>query len=741
MKGILRKLNYALGAVVVLAALLAAAATAWWVWRPSPQTSGEAPAPVTAEVRVTRDARGVPQITASSLEDALFGQGFVTSQDRFWQMDGLRRLAAGELSEIAGKAALPLDTKARQFRMRRIAAEWLRQMPAEHRAGLAAYARGVNHYLETHRGKYPPEFAVMGYDPRPWTMIDTLLCALQMHRTLSGHWENDLLKEKLRAAGDRARVDYLFPVRTGDEPQPGSNAWVVSGARSTTGKPILANDPHLEWSLPSTWYMVALRAPGLNAAGASLPGVPAVVIGHNGRIAWGITALQFDNMDLYVETIDLRTGRYRFRGEELQAAREVEWIAVKDAPPVQLVNLVTVHGPVVSTEGGRALALKWAAADTADGFDFPLFELNRAGNWREFRAALAKMRGPNINALYADVDGNIGWQIAGRLPLRKDFDGDVPLDGASGRQEWDGFIPFEQLPSYYNPPSGMLVSANQNGFPPATPYRVSGFFASAHRARQIAERLKAKPRWSPEEMLRLQSDVYSSFHHFLARAAAQAVERRQDSNPMAREAARLLKGWNGQMEASRPEPFLVTLLYQHLRRAITERASPRETPELRTYMAPGVVEKLLRERPAGWFDDYNLLLANELADAMEEAKRIHGRNPDKWRYGRMNDLTIAHPIAGQISWLAPYFNIGPAPLSGAATTIDAATQRMGPSLRFVADVSAWDRSLMNLTIGQSGHRFSGHYKDQWEAYAAGRSFPLAFTPAPAGPVLTLKPQP
>ncbi len=739
MKSILRKLNYALGGLVVAAVLAAAVAVVWWVWRPTPQTSGEVKSPVRAEVRITRDSLGVPHIAAASLEDALFAQGFVTAQDRFWQMDGLRRLAAGELSEIVGRAALPLDTKARQLRMRRIAAGWLRQMPAEQRARLSAYARGVNHYLETYRGKYPPEFAVMSYDPRPWTMTDTLLCALQMHRTLSGHWENELLKEKLLASGDRARVEYLFPVRTGDEPQPGSNAWVVSGARSTTGKPILANDPHLEWSLPSTWYMVQLHAPDFDVAGASLPGMPAVVIGHNRRIAWGITALQFDNMDLYVENIDLRTGRYRFGGQELQAVREVEWIAVKGERPVQVVNLVTVHGPIVSMEGGRALALKWAAAFMTDGFDFPLIELNRAGDWQQFRAALSKLRGPNVNALYADVDGNIGWQVAGRLPARKDFDGDVPLDGASGSREWDGYLPFDELPSYYNPPSGILASANQNSFPPQTPYRVSGFFSSAHRARQIVARLQSKARWSPAGMLRLQSDVYSSFYKFICDEAVRAVEKRQDRNPMAQEAARLLKPWNGQMDAARPEPFLATLLYQHLRRAMTERASPRQTPVLRTYMAPGVVEKLFRERPAGWFDDYNLVLANTLSDAMEEGKRIQGRNPDKWRYGRMNVLTIAHPIASRIPWIAPYFNIGPVPISGAATTIDAATESMGPSLRFVADTAAWDSSFMNLTIGESGHRFSGHYKDQWDAYAAGRSFPLPFTQAPAGSTLTLRP--
>jgi penicillin amidase len=193
------------------------------------------------------------------------------------------------------------------------------------------------------------------------------------------------------------------------------------------------------------------------------------------------------------------------------------------------------------------------------------------------------------------------------------------------------------------------------------------------------------------------------------------------------------------MDASRPEPFLASLLYQHLRRAVTERAAPRETGQFRTYMMPGVIEKLFRERPAGWFDDFNLVLATELSDAMEEAKRIQGRNPEKWRYGRMNQLTLAHPVASRIPWVGPYFNIGPVPLSGAGTTINATSERFGPSLRFVADTSAWDHSFMNLTIGESGHRFSGHYKDQWDAYAAGSSFPLPFSNVPAGSALVLRP--
>ncbi|MGJ5814663.1 penicillin acylase family protein [Paludibaculum fermentans] len=734
MSRILRAVN----ALILLLVVAGLAGVFWFVWRPTPQTSGEIQAPTAKPVRIVRDSLGVPHIFAENIDDVLFGQGFATAQDRLWQMDTLRRLAAGELSEIIGKSGLELDRKSRRLRMRQISQMWLRNMPAKDRALLAAYARGVNHYIETNRGKWSPEFTILGYQPRPWLISDTLLCALQMHRTLSGNWEQDLLKAKMLALGDRDKVEFLFPARVGNEPMPGSNAWAISGARSTTGKPILANDPHLEWTMPSTWYEIQLQAPGLNVVGASLPGVPAVVIGHNDRIAWGITALQFDNQDLYLENIDMRTGAFTFRGQTGQAHREVELIAVKGDKPVEEVTFNTVHGPIFRTEGEVHISLRWAAA-TNNPFEFPMIDLNRARNWTEFRAALSRLTGPNINVLYADVDGNIGWQVAGRLPQRKGFRGDVPLDGSAGVQEWEGFIPFEELPSYYNPKSGMLVSANQNGFPEDAPYQVSGFFASTHRARQITARLLSKPKWKPEEMLRIQTDVYASSLKYLATQAVQAVDKRGDQNAMAREGAQLLRDWDGQMNRDKAAPLLASLLYQHLRRSMADRAAPKEGADYKPYIAHSVVEKLLRQRPAGWFNDYDLWLATSLADAVEEGKRMQGRNMAKWSYGVQNLLTLKHPIASLVPGVGSFFNIGPLPLNGFGTTINATSERIGPSMRFVADTSNWDASQMNLTVGESAHIFSGHYKDQWEHYYAGLSFPLEFSQVKGKGTLILKP--
>ncbi len=325
----LRAVNWLI-AVLILIVLLA---VYWFAWRPLPETSGTLIVPVSKPVRVARDRLGVPHIAAGTLNDALFTQGFVTAQDRLWQMDAIRRLAAGELSEVLGPGTLELDSESRRLRSRRIAEESARRLAAQDRAELAAYARGVNHFIGTHRTRLPLEFSLLGYDPRPWSITDSLLIGLHMYRTLTTTWRDELLKEAMLKDGDREKVNYLFAVRSGAEVQPGSNAWALSGRHTASGKPILANDPHLEYSFPSAWYMVRLQAPGLNVTGASLPGVPGVIIGHNDRIAWGMTNLHFDVQDLYAEKLDVQTGRYLYRGQAEQARREQEFIAVKGARP------------------------------------------------------------------------------------------------------------------------------------------------------------------------------------------------------------------------------------------------------------------------------------------------------------------------------------------------------------------------------------------------------------------------
>ena len=733
-----RRVVDALNVLIAIAFVTIAAGYYWFFFRTRPEVSGRLRAPVAGEVLVSRDARGVPHIDAKSIEDALFAQGYATAQDRLWQMDLLRRVASGELSEIVGRSALEIDTVSRKMRLRRMAQAQVTLLNEAGRKIMSAYARGVNHFIETHRGKFAPEFAALSYDPRPWTIADSLVIGLHMYRTLTDTWETELLKRRMMGAGDPAKVNALFPVRSGLEVAIGSNAWAISGKWTASGKPLLANDPHLEFSMPSTWYLVHLKAPGLNVAGASLPGVPAVIIGHNDQIAWGVTNLHFDVQDLYIERIDTRTGQYLFKGQVLQARREQDVIAIKGAKPVELDNWVTVHGPIFTPQGNQLVSMRWAAAEERP-FEFPFLELNQARDFAGFRAALGKFAGPGQNFVYADTAGNIGYQATGRFPIRANFTGDIPLDGASGNFEWSGYIPFDDLPSVLNPESGMIVTANQNPFPENYKYPVTGNFSAHYRSRQIRDLLIARKGWKPEEILTVQKDVYSGFAHGLARQAIAAVEVRQVTDPQMLEALALLKAWNGQMEKGTPQPLIAALLYQQLRRNIAEKAAPKMGPDYTVEMAPVVVERILATRPKDWFVDYDRLIVESLSDAVNEGIRLQGRNLSKWDYGRYNELTIAHPVARNIPYIGKYFNVGPVPMSGSSTTVKQTTRRLGPSMRFVADLSNWDNTLQNVTVGESGHVVSKHYRDQWEAYYTGRSFPMPFGQVEAEDTLTLVP--
>lgn len=705
---------------------MAAAAAGWWYFRRVlPQTSGDVPAAVSKPATITRDTEDVPHIEASTIEDALFAQGYVTAQDRLFQMELARRLPAGEVAEIFGAPGVENDVEMRRLRMRRIAEMHARNMPAEDRRWLVHYARGVNHFIATHRGNLPVEFVLLEFDPAPWTVTDCVLVSMQMMRTLSSSWRDEILKSTLLAVGDEAKVRQLFPVRTGLEFQPGSNAWAISGAHTKSGKPLLASDPHLAFSLPGIWYQVHLKAPGLNAAGVSIPGLPAVIIGHNDHIAWGSTNLHFDVQDLYSEP------------PNALIAREQELVRVRGAKDIAVPVLLTRHGPIVVSENKQFLASRWTVADPGF-YQFPMVELNRASSWQEFRNALRRYPGPPQNFIYADQAGNIGYQAAGILPIRDGFDGDVPVEGPSGQLEWKGTIPFDDLPSAWNPQQGWIVSANQNPFPSGYKYPVNGYFAPHYRANQIRDRLVKREKWDAIEMVSVQRDVYSPASNFLSRELTRVGASKGSKNPLLAEANTLLKSWNGQMEAGSPAAAIVTLAFQHLRKAIVERAAPAKGSLYDTSIGTAVVERLLRERPKDWFQDYDDLILRAYVDAVDEGNRMLGRDLSRWRYGKLNEIKLSNPVLGDLRWIGRYATLGPVQLSGSGSTIQQIGKRVGPSMRMVADLSDWDQSTLTTTTGQSGQMFSGNYRDRWKTFLDGGAIPWRFTKA-TGDQLVLKP--
>ncbi|MGD0497739.1 MAG: penicillin acylase family protein [Bryobacteraceae bacterium] len=731
---IVRYVNIAI-AIALTAAL---ALVYWYAWRPLAQRSGAVTAPVSAAVAVSFDARGVPHIRAGALEDALFVQGYVTAQDRLFQMDGLRRAAAGELAEVLGPAYLDADRDARRLRMRRIAESAYASLPPHDRAALAAYARGVNDFLATHRARLPLEFTLLAYQPRPWSVVDSILVCLYMYRDLTNSWRDELSKRTMLAAGDKRKVEFLFPVGAGAGPQPGSNAWAVAGSRTASGKPLLSNDIHLEYSIPGIWYMAHLQAPGLDVAGVALPGLPGVISGHNRRIAWGVTNLEFDAQDLYIEKFDDRTGRYEYRGQIEQARAEREFIRVKGQAPAEQIVWVTRHGPVFASEGATRMALRWVAAEPVV-WQYPILDIDRAQNWGEFTAALARFPGPGQNFVYADVDGNIGSHAAGKLPIRRGYRGDVPVDGSSGDFDWEGFIPFEQLPATFNPPSGIVASANQDVFPADYRYPVNGAFDPAFRARQIENRLAARNNWRAEDLLAVQNDIYSAFDKFFAGQLVAAYDRRDARNSALDPAVDLLRRWNGQMDKNQAAPFLVALAYQYVRTAAAESAAPASGPRYEFSLAAVAIERLLRERPAGWFLDYDGMLLRALADAVEEGRRMQGPDPQRWQYGAYSRISVRNPVVHQLPLVGPYFDLGPVPMSGSGRTIRQFARGLAPSMRMDADLAEWDRSLLNIQIGQSGQALSSHYRDEWDAWYNARSFPMQFRKIEPSSVLEFRP--
>jgi len=737
--GLLRAIN--LSIAVLLAAILVLGY--WYVWRPLPQTSGQITAPISGKASISRDALGVPHISAASSEDAIFLEGYVMAQDRLWQMDAIRRLAAGQLAEITGKGSLPLDEEAHRLRLPRIASAQERNMTSSDRALFAAFSRGVNYFMETHRGRLPLEFALLRYDPRPWSPRDSVLVGLEMYRTLTSSWRSEILKQHLLERGERSKVEALFPLRTGFDVQPGSNAWALSGTHSTTGKPILANDPHLEFSIPSPWYLVHLKAPGLDVTGATLSGLPAVIIGHNERIAWGVTNLEFDVQDLYRERMDMQTGRYQVGDHIEQAQPERDMIAVKGSPGVEVDSWLTHHGPAFVADEGQTYSLRWTAAEPAS-FGYPFLEVDRARNWNEFTAALSRFPGPGQNFVYADRDGNIGYHAAGKLPVREHCDGDVPSEGPASECEWTGYIPFDQLPQAFNPPSGMIVSANQNPFPPGTSQNVNGNFAAPYRAYQIQERLASRDKWKPEEILNVQKDVYSAFFDFLAKQIVKAFDASKPPQPQLKEAVDALRGWNGQMEIGQAAPMIASLTFEQLRLAVGNRAAPglgaAYQSAFQVSLAQVVIEDLLRRQPSEWFSDYNQLLIKSLTDGIAEGVKFQGSRVSRWDYGRYNVLGISHPIGGQLPLIGRYFNIPLSPMSGSPTSVKQMTRHLGPSLRMIVDLGDLDHSFANLVTGESGQWLSRHYKDQWNAYYVGRSFPMQFGNVTAENTLLVNPQ-
>ncbi len=792
-RGFLQMVGY--GVAFVLTLGLALGAWAYWRARASlPQLDGSVTVPgVTARVEVLRDARGVPHLRAQSLGDLMFAQGYATAQDRLFQMDLSRRLAQGELAEIFGERALKLDIESRTLGLPRALDLAAEGSDVESLRLMDAYARGVNAFISAHLDRLPIEFGILRYQPRPWRIVDSIAVGLNMFKTLSTTWREDLIRERIRAKVSPELFADLFPdhspldhpvamptaaggpsTRPDPPPSPprggpgaelsatselasidpllaalastgeaaegalGSNNWVVSGRHTQSGKPLLANDPHLGHRVPSVWYMIHLKAPGLNVSGVSLPGFPLVVIGHNEHIAWGMTNTGPDVQDLYVETFDPQDPKqYRHGSVWVQADERQEIIKVRGRPDYHLTARATYHGPVISSlvpeqSGGRVLALRWTMLDSG-ALRFAFLKLDHAQNWEQFITALRDWSGPQQNFVYADVEGNIGYSAPARIPLRRQGDGSVPVPGDSGDYDWTGYVPFEKLPHAYNPPSGVIATANGRVVPDDYPYFITHQWDAPYRTARIFQLLEQQgKRFTVPDMMRIQMDVRALDDEWLAAQLVAASERRPPQTADAQYALSLLRGWDGEARIDSAATLVCqltckTLLERILRPKLGDDLSGYNWPMRYVFIANVVDTRLPRWLPPG-DADFDVTLIKSLEDAVQQIPGlVHSHDHDAWRWGETIPLTFHHPLAGASPLLARLFDVGPFPQAGTARTVKAATPNHGPSMRIVDDLSDLNNCVQEITLGESGEVFSPYYRDQFETWYSGGNFPMLFS--------------
>ncbi|HVO60441.1 MAG TPA: penicillin acylase family protein [Terriglobales bacterium] len=748
-----------------------------------PQLDGTLKIPgLTAKVTVTRDAHGVPTIDAASLDDLFFAQGYVTAQDRLWQMDAMRLYAAGELSEILGPSQLARDREQRILGLRAVAHHSVELASARDREFMQAYARGVNAYRQSHSAHLPIEFRILDYQPKPWTVEDSVLMGVNMVKDLNhGYYRAALQKEKILArlgpeltadlyvnsswhdrppmkapirmddlqdedsdAPDDNDVTQISPPFTAvgaipdslDLVRLGSNNWVVSGAHTVLGKPLLSNDMHLNHQMPNLWYEVHLRAAGLDVVGVSLPGMPFVIVGHNQRIAWGFTNVGPTVEDVYLETFNDR-GQYRTPQGWRDPQHRRETIHVKGAPDQVVDVSVTRHGPVITElipGETRQIALRWTLYD---GVHNPFFDIDTAQNWADFTHALSAWDAPAQNAVYADLDGHIGYHATGNIPIRASGDGSLLEDGSNDDHEWKSFVPFDKLPNVYDPPWGVIATANGRITLDNYPYSLATDWDAPWRTERIYHVLESGKKFTPADMLALQTDVYSAFDRFCAERFVYALDHAPRLSARARQARDLMRDWDGRLTKASAAATIEHSSREHLTRLLLEPKLGASTNEegglswrnYHWFMSSVWLESVLLKQPKRWlppnYSDYDAVLVA----AVEASVKIAPADLNGWRWGKAYPLDIQHPVLGRVPLINRWTGPGVVEQAGGAFTVKQSTPELGPSERMTVDFSDLDQSTLNLVTGQAGNFLSPYYMDQWKAWYDGTTFTVPFSSA------------
>jgi penicillin amidase len=777
MRTLLLHVLLALLAIILVVGLIGFGTVFFTVRRPWPRTDGKAQGDgLQAEVTVIRDQWGVPHVYASNPHDLFFAQGYVHAQDRFWQMEFWRRIGTGRLAEILGESALDSDRFIRTVGWHRTAAQEVELLDDETRMALEAYAEGVNAYISTHRRRLGLEFTILGltgveFEPEPWTPLNTLTWTKVMSWDLGGNRTDELLRAHLAARLGTPALDALVPPYPEDHPvivphplagatleampeaafeahvlgsgdQVGSNSWVITGSRTETGMPLLANDTHLSIQMPSIWYEIGLHCEPVgqgcpyNVVGFSFAGVPGVIIGHNERIAWGVTNLDPDVQDLFIERVNPEDpNQYEYEGEwvDMEIVREEIHVAGEEEPVV--VNArITRHGPIINDVAGgpeedwsfgwQPLAFSWTALQPGTLMRSVVL-LNQAGNWGEFREALSYWDVPSQNFVYADAEGNIGYQAPGRIPVRAAGDGSMPVPGWTGEYEWVDYIPFDELPRALNPPEGYIVTANHAVVGPDYPYFISMDWAPGYRARRIVELIEADDAISITDVQAIQGDSSPAWAddvlpHLLVLPS--------DERRLA-EALEMLRAWDRRAGRDSAGAALFEAFRLHLiDLTFGDELGEQLLRRARSNATVALVD-LLADEGSPWFDDVTTpevetrdeILLRALEEAVEELTETLGRDMAGWRWGDLHTATFENQSLGQcgVGLIEAIFNRGPVPVDGTVATVNNTAYDLDdpyrvtwiPSQRQIVDLADLTRSVSMHTTGQSGHPYHRHYDD------------------------------
>ncbi|MCE1188777.1 MAG: penicillin acylase family protein [Ignavibacteria bacterium] len=748
---------------------------------------------ISAPIDIYRDEWAIPTILAANESDGAFALGYVHAQERFFQMDLMRRAAEGRLSEIFGSKVLAFDRMFLTIGIDRTAqAIWAAARP-ETKHILTAYAAGVNEYLHTHKNTLSIEFDVAEYQPADWQPVNSIEIIRLMAWELNIAWWEDMIFTNIANKVGREKAEKIFPFydENGstreipkDIPQVnpkdlsfyktdrdfrqfagmsgthiGSNNWVLSGKKTYSGKVIMANDPHLAHQAPAKWYIANIHAGNYDACGVTLPGIPCVVIGHNRNITWSLTNVMADDADFYVEKISQDKTQYMLDNEWKPLKKLVYNRKVKDSSDVKIEVFLNHRGPIISDihpanllypqqkSVQTAVSMRWTGNDISDEF-FGFYSINMANNWDDFRRAVSHFAVPGQNFLYGDKQGNIGYICGAKLPIRNGGNAGFALDGTTSAHDWKGYLPYDQMPTIYNPEQGYIATANNKVVKSFSTY-ISNLWEPSSRITRINQLIQSKEKLTVQDVKNMQMDVNSPYAYNLTQYILDAFKNVKITDAQLQEAVTVLSTWDGEFDGTSQAPAIYAMWFKYMLRNTLMDDLGKDLFNEFCFVANvpyRVMERLLKENPVDIFDNIstpqvetrNDIIRKSLSNAVSELESTMGKDLKTWQWNRLHTVTFRHTFHGTSRFIDKIVDIGPFPIGGDGTTIfnteypfyeyhgemsqfitKPFDNVLGPSIRFIYDYDKPEEVSLILPTGQSGHFFSAHYSDMTKNWLYG----------------------